>query len=190
MKMDALSRQGQRTDLTSTPLARKLKGKETAEIIGESAGESKDQVRRYIRLTHLAPELLEMVDNAELAEKGQPQIALRPAVELSYLSEEEQAWVVQAIAAEDATPSHAQTLKMRKFHDEGKLNEGVVMSVMQEEKSNQVEKIKIPHDKISHFFEEGTPAEEIMAAIIEALELWLRKLERDRQRKNQDRGAR
>jgi len=185
MKLEAMNRQGQRTDLTSRPVGDKSK---SVDIIGEQTGESGRQVHRYIRLTHLIPTLLQMVDNAELGEK--PQIAMRPAVELSYLPQAAQEWIVQAIAMEDATPSHVQALKMRQFEKDGQLNEGVILSIMQEEKPNQVEKIKIPHDKISRFFPEDTPAEKITAAIVEALELRQRKLERDRQRKAQEHGAR
>ena len=190
MRLDAMNRQGQRTDLTYSPLANKLPHKTSSAELAEQLGTSKDTIFRYIRLTHLVPELLEMVDNVTLAEKDQPQIALRPAVELSYLPEEAQAWIVQAIGMEAATPSHAQTLKMRKFLDGGKLNEGVILSIMQEEKPNQVEKIKIPHDKISRFFDKGTPTEKITETIVEALEMRQRKLERERQRREQDRGAR
>jgi len=188
MKLDAMKRQGQRTDLTSVPVAQKSEGKTSREILGEQVGESQDQVRRYIRLTHLIPDLLQMVDNAELGEK--PQIAMRPAVELSYLPPEAQGWIVQSIAKEDATPSHVQALKMRQFEKEGRLSEDVILFIMQEEKPNQVERIKIPHDKISRFFPDGTPAEKITATIVEALELRQRKLERDRQRKAQERGSR
>ena len=188
MKLNAMKRQGQRTDLTSVPVAQKSGGKTSREILGEQVGESQDQVRRFIRLTHLTPALLQMVDNAELGEK--PQIAMRPAVELSYLPPEAQEWIVQSIAMEDATPSHVQALKMRQFEKAGRLSEDIILSIMQEEKPNQVEKIKIPHNKISRFFPDGTPAEKITVAIVEALELRQRKLERDRQRRNQDHGAR
>ena len=107
MKLDAMKRQGNRTDLTSTPLARKLKGKESAEILGEQVGESKDQIRRYIRLTNLIPEILEMVDEKK--------IAMRPAVELSYLPKEEQEILYDTMESEACTPSHAQAIKIRKF---------------------------------------------------------------------------
>ena len=174
-------------NLTLYPPGTKLNSHEQ---ITKESGDSRIQIHRYIRLTHLAPELLEMVDNAALAEKDQPQIALRPAVELSYLPQEAQGWILQAIAMEAATPSHAQTLKMRKFLDDGNLNEGVVLSILKEEKPNQTEKIKIPHEKISRFFDEGTPPAKITEAIVEALELRQRKLERDRQRNSQGHGAR
>ena len=110
MKLDDMKRQGNRTDLTSTPLARKLKGKESAEILGEQVGESKDQIRRYIRLTNLIPEILEMV--------GEKKIAMRPAVELSYLPQEEQEILYDTMESEACTPSHAQAIKIRKFSAE------------------------------------------------------------------------
>jgi len=179
MKLEAMNRQGQRTDLTSTPLAGKLKGKETAEIIGEASGDSKDQVRRYIRLTNLIPQLLDMVDNAVLPEKDIPKIAMRPAVELSYLSPEQQQTVLEAIESEECTPSHVQAMKMRKFSEAGQLNEGVILSIMQEEKPNQVEQFKIPREKISRFFPAGTSAQKMEDTIVKALEQ-LRQREKNR----------
>jgi ParB family chromosome partitioning protein len=171
MKLDAMKRQGQRSDLTSTPLAGKLKGKETAEIIGEVSGDSKDQVRRFVRLTDLIPQALELVDTGK--------IAMRPAVELSYLPPEQQQTVMEAIESEECTPSHVQALKMRKFAEEGRLSEDVVLSIMQEEKPNQVELFKIPKERISKFFAPGTPAQKIEDTIVKALELW-RQRERNR----------
>lgn len=132
MKLDAMKHQGQRTDLTSNPQGRKLVNKETAQIVGEENGDSQTQVRRYVRLTYLVPELLEMVDEGR--------IKMRPAVEISYLDEDNQRDLVDAIDTEDCTPSHAQTIKMRKFFDEGKLSSDVITSIMQEEKPNQKEK--------------------------------------------------
>ena len=184
MKLDAMKRQGQRTDLTSVPVAQKLEGKTSREVVGEQVGESQDQVRRFVRLTQLTPELLTMADNATLAEKDHPQIALRPAVELSYLPAEAQQWVVAAIAMEDATPNHTQTKKMRQFAKDGLLSEGVVLSILQEEKPNQAEKIKIPRAKINPYFPPDTPAEEVMSIIIKALKLYRA---RERKRKNRER---
>ena len=135
MKLEAMKRQGKRTDLTSEPMARKLKGKESAEILGEQVGESKDTIRRYIRLTELIPEILEMVDNKK--------IAMRPAVELSYLPKEEQEILYDTMESEDCTPSHAQAIKIRKFSAEGRLNEDVLLSIMAEEKPNQVEQWRV-----------------------------------------------
>lgn len=177
MKLDAMKRQGQRTDLTSRPVGEKLF---SVEIVGKETGESARQVHRYVRLTNLIPELLEMVDNAELREKDKPQIAMRPAVELSYLPAEQQTVLFTAIESEDCTPSHVQAMKMRKFSDEGRLNEDVILSIMQEEKPNQKEQFKIQSEKLSRFFTPGTPAQKIESDIIKGLELLQRQRERNR----------
>ena len=123
MKLDAMKRQGQRTDLTCEPVAHKLKGMKSRDIVAEQAGESKDQIRRYIRLTNLIPEIIDMVDNSVLKEKGQLQMALRPAVELSYLTEAEQKDLLETMTVEDCTPSHAQAIKIRDFSEKGKLKD-------------------------------------------------------------------
>jgi len=170
MRLDAMKRQGQRTDLTSVPLAQKLTSR--AEL-GKVVGESQDQVRRYIRLTYLLPEILDMVDDGK--------IALRPAVELSYLAEKEQHFLLDTMFSEDCTPSHAQAIKMRKFSQEGKLNPDVILSIMQEEKPNQKEQIKIPKERISRYFAPGTPAQKIEDTIVKALELY-RKRQRSMER--------
>ena len=172
MKLDAMKRQGLRTDLTSDPLGQKLKGKYSIEILAEEAAESKTQVQRYIRLTYLIPEILEMVDNSVLKEKDKLQIALRPAVELSYLTEQEQRDLNETMMTEDRTPSHAQAIKMRKFSQDGRLNMDVIFSIMQEEKGNQKEQFKIPRDRISKYFAPGTPAQKIEDTIVKALELY------------------
>ena len=131
--------------------------------------------------THLVPELLDLVDNAVLKEKDKQQMALRPAVELSYLREEEQQSLFELIEAEDCTPSHAQAIKMRNFSQAGKLNDDVILSIMQEEKGNQVEQFKIPKERISRFFAPGTPAQKIEDTIVKALELY-RKRQREQAR--------
>ena len=172
MKLDAMKRQGLRTDLTPDPLGQKLKGKYSIEILAEEAAESKTQVQRYIRLTYLIPEILEMVDNSVLKEKDKLQIALRPAVELSYLTEQEQRDLNETMMTEDRTPSHAQAIKMRKFSQDGRLNMDVIFSIMQEEKGNQKEQFKIPRDRISKYFAPGTPAQKIEDTIVKALELY------------------
>ena len=172
MKLDAMKRQGVRTDLTSDPLGQKLKGKYSIEILADEAAESKTQVQRYIRLTYLIPEILEMVDNSVLKEKDKLQIALRPAVELSYLTEQEQHDLNETMMTEDRTPSHAQAIKMRKFSQDGRLNMDVIFSIMQEEKGNQKEQFKIPRDRISKYFAPGTPAQKIEDTIVKALELY------------------
>ena len=183
MKLDAMKRQGQRTDLTSPPLVEKLSGKaalSTAQI-GKSAGDSHEQVRRFVRLTNLIPEILEMVDNSVLKEKGTLQMALRPAVELSYLPENEQNALLEVMESEDCTPSHAQAIKIRDFSEKGKLNPDVILSIMQEEKPNQVEQFKMPRNRIDKFFPAGTPAQKIEDTIVKALEMY-RKRERGRER--------
>ena len=181
MKLDAMKRQGQRTDLTSNPLGRKLGGKESAEIVGKDGGDSQTQVRRFIRLTNLVPELLDMVDNSVLKEKDTLQMALRPAVELSYLSKDEQNALLEVMESEDCTPSHAQAIKIRDFSEKGKLNPAVIQSILQEEKPNQVEQFKIPRNRIDKFFSAGTPAQKIEDTIVKALEMY-RKRERARER--------
>ena len=173
MKLEAMKRQGKRTDLTSEPMARKLKGKESAEILGEQVGESKDTIRRYIRLTEFIPEILEMVDNKK--------IAMRPAVELSYLPKEEQEILYDTMESEDCTPSHAQAIKIRKFSEEGRLNEDVLLSIMSEEKPNQVEQWKIPKNRLKKYFPSGTTQQKMEETIIKALELY-RKREKSRER--------
>ena len=173
MKLDVMKRQGQRTDLTSSPLATKLKGKRSDELLGEEVGESKDQIRRYIRLTYLIPEILDMVDNKK--------IAMRPAVELSYLPKEEQEILYDTMESEDCTPSHAQAIKIRKFSAEGRLNEDVLLSIMAEEKPNQVEQWKIPKNRLKKYFPSGTSQQKMEETIIKALELY-RKREKSMER--------
>lgn len=181
MKLEAMKRQGKRTDLTCEPLAHKFAGMKSRDILAEQAGESKDQIRRYIRLTYLIPSLLELVDNSVLKEKGMMQIALRPAVELSYLTEQEQQELYDTITTEDCTPSHAQAIKMRQFSQSGRLNMDVILSIMQEEKPNQKEQFKMPKDRISKYFPPGTPTQKIEDTIVKALELY-RKRQREQAR--------
>ena len=182
MKLDAMKRQqGERTDLTSATPLQKLGGKTSREILAEQSGESHEQIRKYIRLTNLTPELLDMVDNSVLKEKDKPQMALRPAVELSYLPENEQTALLEIMESEDCTPSHAQAIKIRDFSEKGKLNPDVILSIMQEEKPNQVEQFKIPRNRIDKFFPAGTPAQKIEDTIVKALEMY-RKRERGRER--------
>lgn len=178
MKLDALNSQGKRNDLTSTPLVSKLRSNEK---VGQQAGESRETIRRYIRLTNLIPELLELVDNSVLKDKDMLQIALRPAVELSYLPEEEQSALYETIESEDCTPSHAQAIKMRQFSEQGRLSEDVIFSILSEEKGNQKEQFRMPKERISRFFPPGTSAKQVEDTIIKALEMY-RKRERSRER--------
>ncbi len=180
MKLDAMKRQGQRRDLTSSPVGTKL-GTRSNQELAEQSPDSKTQIHRYICLTNLVPELLDMVDNSVLKEKGTLQMALRPAVELSYLPENEQNALLEVMESEDCTPSHAQAIKIRDFSEKGKLNPDVILSIMQEEKPNQVEQFKMPRNRIDKFFPAGTPAQKIEDTIVKALELYRRR-ERARER--------
>lgn len=173
MKLDAMKRQGMRTDLTSVPVAQKLQSKTSRQLLGEQVGESQDQIRRYIRLTELIPPILDMVDENK--------IAMRPAVELSYLPKVEQDVLYDTMQLQDCTPSHAQAIKMRKFSGEGKLTNEVILSIMQEEKGNQKEQFKMPRERIAKYFSPGTPAKQMEDTIIKALEMY-RKRQRDRER--------
>lgn len=176
MKLDAMKRQaGRPSKNNSVPVAQNFGGKTSRQLLGEQVGESQDQVRRYIRLTNLVPELLDMVDNSVLKENDKLQMALRPAVELSYLSKDEQNALLEVMEGEDCTPSHAQAIKMRKFAEEGKLSADVILSIMQEEKPNQVEQFKIPRNRIDKFFPAGTPAQKIEDTIVKALEMYRRR---------------
>lgn len=176
MKLDAMRRQqGSRTDRTSATPLRMLNVKSTREILAEQAGESHEQIRKFIRLTSLIPELLDLVDNSVLKEKDTLQIALRPAVELSYLSEKEQRDLLEIMEREDCTPSHAQAIKMRTFSQQGRLDANVLLSILQEEKPNQVEQLKIPRERISKFFPPGTPVQKMEDTIVKALELYRRR---------------
>ena len=168
MKLEAMKRQGQRSDLTSTPLVSKSRSNEE---LGQKNGDSREQVRRFIRLTELIPSVLDMVDSGK--------IAFRPAVELSYLSKEQQQSLYDTMECEDCTPSLAQAIKMKEFSRDGKLTEKVILSIMQEEKPNQREQFKMPKERISKYFAPGTPAQKIEDTIIKALELYRR---RERQR--------
>ena len=171
MKLEAMKRQGQRSDLTSAPLEPKLKGSRSNEELAASSPDSRSQIQRFIRLTELIPSVLDMVDSGK--------IAFRPAVELSYLSKEQQQSLYDTMECEDCTPSLAQAIKMKEFSRDGKLTEEVILSIMQEEKPNQREQFKMSKERISKYFAPGTPAQKIEDTIIKALELYRR---RERQR--------
>ena len=175
MKLDAMRRQGQRTDLTSTPVVEKLKGKDalSSAIVGKTSGDSYEQVRRFIRLTNLIPEILDMVDDGR--------IAFRPAVELSYLTEQEQGTLYDTMGREDCTPSLAQAIKMKAFSRDEKLTDAVILSIMEEEKPNQKEQFRIPKERISKYFKPGTPARTMEDTIIKALDYY-RKRQREMER--------
>ena len=164
MRLEAMKRQGQRTDLTSTPLVEKLAGKDDLSVsrIGEEVGESREQIRRYIRLTNLVPELLEFVDEGR--------IKMRPAVELSYLDEDCQRDVVDEIDLNDATPSHDQTIRMRKLFNEGNLTTEAIHAVMSEEKPNQKEKIVLRGDRVRQLIPKNIPVSQTEDFVCKALE--------------------
>ena len=173
MRLEAMNRQGQRTDLTSTPVVSKSRSNE---MLGEVGGESREQVRRYIRLTHLIPPLLDLVDSGK--------IAFRPAVELSYLTEEEQNSLLDSINSEQSTPSLAQALKMKEFSQNGRLNADVILSIMCEQKPNQKEKISFQSERLKPFIPKNFTTKQTEDYVIKALEYYhryqLRQKERDR----------
>ena len=173
MRLEAMNRQGQRTDLTSTPVVSKSRSNE---VLGEIGGESREQVRRYIRLTHLIPPLLDLVDAGK--------IAFRPAVELSYLTEEEQNSLLDSINSEQSTPSLAQASKMKEFSQNGRLNADVILSIMCEQKPNQKEKISFQSERLKPFIPKNFTAKQTEDYVIKALEYYhryqLRQKERDR----------
>ena len=163
MKLDAMNRQGHRTDLTFGPVGQKHSRDELA----DSSPDSSRHIHRFIRLTYLSQPLLDMVDDDK--------IAMRPAVELSYLTENEQEILLNTMEWEDCTPSHVQAIKMRQFSQEGKLNEEVIQSILQEEKPNQKEQFRMPKERISKYFAPGTSSQKIEETIIKALEFYRKK---------------
>ena len=171
LKMDALSRQGQRTDLTSTQVGRKL---ETAEIIGEQSGESKNQVRRYIRLTELIPQILSMVDAGK--------IALTPAVELSYLTQREQQDLLETMESEDCTPSLSQAVQLKKLSQSGELTMDKIFEILREPKANQQEKISFRVEDLRKFFPKTYSVARIQERILKLLEADCRKRQRSQER--------
>jgi ParB family chromosome partitioning protein len=172
MRLEAMKRQGQRTDLTSGPLGQKFEAVDSRQELADSSVDSARQVSRYIRLTELIPELLQLVDDGK--------IALRPAVELSYLNDIEQQDLVDEIGLTLATPSHAQAIKMRNFSKEGKLTPEVIESIMSEEKPNQREKINIRYEDARRYIPSSVPYDKTGEFILKALEYYHRHLERQR----------
>lgn len=162
MRLDAMKRQGQRTDLTSSPVATKLSQGRSDVELAEEVGESKDQIRRYIRLTNLVPELLEIVDGGRMK--------LRPAVEISYLSEDCQRDLVEEIDLNDCTPSHDQTIRMRKMFDEGKLTPEAISAIMSEQKPNQREKIVLRGERVRQLIPKTIPLNQTEDYVCKALE--------------------
>lgn len=168
MKMDALRRTaGRPSKDNSVPVAQNL-GKTTREVVAEESGESQDQIRRYVRLTELIPQLLQMVDEGK--------IAFRPAVELSYLEKEEQEDLLETIESEDCTPSLAQAIRMKGLSRDNQLDMDKIFEIMTEEKANQKEKLRIPMERVESFFKRGTPPSVMIETVIKALELYRRAL--------------
>ena len=181
MKLDAMKRQaGRPSKNNSVPVGQNF-GQTSREVLASNSPDSNTQIQRYIRLTNLTPELLDMVDNSVLKEKDKLQMALRPAVELSYLSKDEQTTLLEIMESEDCTPSHDQAIRIRDLSEKGMLTPKAIQSIMQEEKPNQVEQFKIPRNRIDKFFPAGTPAQKIEDTIVRALEMY-RKRERARER--------
>ena len=170
MRLEAMKRQGKRSDLTSTPLVSKFR---TDEKIGKDVGESREQIKRYIRLTELIAPILEMVDDGK--------IALRPAVEISYLPEELQYELFGSMEQEDCTPSHAQTVRMRKLLDEGKLTAESIYAILSEEKPNQKERLVLREDRIVNLIPAGIPMAKREDYIIKALTYYAKYRERNRE---------
>lgn len=172
MRLEAMSRQGERTDLTCAPLEHKSGGAKSRDILAEQSGESREQIRRYVRLTNLVPELLEFVDEGR--------IKMRPAVELSYLDEDCQRDIVDEIDQSDATPSHDQTIRMRKFFEQGKLTTEAIQAIMSEEKPNQREKIVLRGNKVRQLIPKSVPVSQMEDYVCKALEFYGRHLQRQR----------
>lgn len=170
MRLEAMNRQGERSDLTSAPVGQKLNSRE---VVADCSPDSKSQIQRYVRLTELIPELLDLVDHGK--------IALRPAVELSYLNDTEQRDLFEAIEETDATPSHAQAIKMRRFSKEEKLTPEVIESIMCEEKPNQKPKISVKYDDVKRFIPSSVSYEKAGEYILKALEFYHRHLMRQRE---------
>ena len=175
MRLEAMKRQaGRPSQDNSSPVGIDLRGKQSLDVLGEEVGDSRNQVHRYIRLTELIPELLQLVDESR--------IAFRPAVELSYLKKEEQAALLEEISYTDATPSLAQAIKMKKFSNEGKLSQEVIESIMSEEKPNQKEKINIKYEDARKFIPASVPYDKTGDYIMKALEYYHRHQERQKDR--------
>ena len=170
LKMDAMSRQGQRTDLTSNQVGRKL---ESAAMIGEQSGDSQTQVRRYIRLTELIPEILQMVDNGK--------IALTPAVELSYLNRQEQRDLLETMESEDCTPSLSQAIQMKRLSQSGELDIDRIFDILRESKGNQIDKISFRTEDLRKFFPKSYSAARIQETILKLLSDYQKKRQRSRE---------
>lgn len=180
MKLEAMKRQGRRNDLsTSVPTAQKLEGKTSREILGEEMGESQDQIRRYIRLTELIPELLQLVDDEKMK--------LRPAVEISYLTKSEQEYVFEVMEYNEVFPSHPQARKLKKLSADGKLTDDDIDRILSEEKPNQKENIKFSVDKVKGYFPKEYTPTEMQKIIVKLLENYQLKWQKEKELKKYDR---
>ena len=175
MRLEAMKRQGERNDLTSSPLGTKLRSDAQ---LAQEVGDSRNQIQRYIRLTELVPGLMNLVDEGK--------IAMRPAVELSYLPQKEQEDLLECISYQDATPSLAQAIKMREFSKEGKLSAEVIESIMQEQKPNQREKISFRADRLRQYIPPSVPPRQTEEYVLRALEFYQRHRERQREQERND----
>ena len=174
MRLEAMKRQAGRPSKNSVPLAQNFEGKTSREILGEQVGESQDQIRRYIRLTNLIPEMLDLVDEKK--------IAMRPAVEISYLTPEEQMMIFEIYESDEVTPSLAQAQKMRKLSEQNQLNADTVLAILTAPKPNQAEAIKIPEERINKFFGKNYTKQQKEEHILKALEYYHKHLQRQRNR--------
>ncbi len=172
MRLDAMKRQGRRSDLTSRPMGDKLNNKRAGEILGEAVGESERQVQRYIRLTELIPEMLDLVDEGK--------VAMRPAVEISYLPKESQEQLVKAMEFSDATPSHYQAIRMKNYYRDGKLTEEVIDTIMDEAKPNQKEKSPFRDKRIEGLIPQSVPRDKQCDYVLKALRFYNKYRERAR----------
>lgn len=173
MKLEAMNRQGHRSDLTCSQVGNKLPNKKSSEILAEQVGESKNQIFRYIRLAELNPELLQLVDDRK--------IAFNPAVEMSYLKPEEQSKLLSVMAAQEATPSLSQAQRLKRYSQEGKLSEDVMDAIMSEEKK-EVDRITLTSDKLKQYFPKSFTPRQMEETIFKLLEQWQQKREREMER--------
>lgn len=170
MKLEAIKRQGARHDLTSTQIVQKL----SVDKVAEEAGTNREQVRRYIRLNELEPQLMQMVDEGK--------IGMTPAVEISYLKLDEQKLLIETIDSEQATPSLSQAQRMKKLSQEGKLNDDAMLGIMMEQKKPENWDLKLPMDRIRKYFPRSYTPQRMEETIIKLLENWMKKRQRDQQR--------
>lgn len=174
MKLEAIKRQGARSDLTSVQVGQKLPNKTSRELIAENSSDSATQIQRYIRLNELQPELQHLVDEGK--------IGMTPAVEISYLKPDEQKILIETIDSEQATPSFSQAQRMRRLSQEGKLNDDAVLGIMMEQKKPENWDLKLPMEKIKKFFPRSYTPQRMEETIIKLLETWMKKRQRDQQR--------